>query len=131
MLGDSKAFSGFAVDDLAAAKRFYGETLGVKVKDFEAGPMEMLELEIPGRNTIIVYPKETHNPAEYTILNFPVDDVEATVAGLKERGVEFERYEGTEMETGEDGIFRGGGPLIAWFTDPAGNVLSVIGDSPS
>lgn len=122
MLGDTKAFGGFSVDDVAAAKRFYGETLGVKVSENDAG----LTLHIAGDRPILIYPKDNHEPATFTILNFPVDDVEGTVAGLAERGVEFERYEGTELETDEQGIFRGGGPLIAWFTDPAGNVLSVI-----
>lgn len=122
MLGNTKAFSGFSVNDLDAAKRFYGETLGVEVSENEAG----LTLHIAGDRPILVYPKDNHEPATFTILNFPVDDVEGTVAGLTERGVEFERYEGTELETDEQGIFRGGGPLIAWFKDPAGNVLSVI-----
>jgi catechol 2,3-dioxygenase-like lactoylglutathione lyase family enzyme len=122
MLGDTKAFGGFSVDDVDAAKRFYGETLGVKVSENDAG----LTLHIAGDRPILIYPKDNHEPATFTILNFPVDDVEGTVAGLAERGVEFERYEGTELETDEQGIFRGGGPLIAWFKDPAGNVLSVI-----
>ena len=122
MLGNTKAFSGFSVNDLDAAQRFYGETLGVEVSENDAG----LTLHIAGDRPILVYPKDNHEPATFTILNFPVDDVEGTVAGLTERGVEFERYEGTELETDEQGIFRGGGPLIAWFKDPAGNVLSVI-----
>ncbi len=121
MLANTKAFSGFSVDDLDAAKRFYGDTLGLEVSENDAG----LTLHIDGRG-ILIYPKDNHEPATFTILNFPVDDVEGTVAWLTERGVEFERYEGTEIETDEQGIFRGGGPLIAWFKDPAGNVLSVI-----
>jgi catechol 2,3-dioxygenase-like lactoylglutathione lyase family enzyme len=122
MLGDTKAFSGFSVNDIGAAKRFYGETLGLRVSENDAG----LTLHIAGDRPILVYPKDNHEPATFTILNFPVDDVEGTVAGLTDRGVQFERYEGTEIETDEQGIFRGGGPLIAWFKDPAGNVLSVI-----
>ncbi len=122
MLGNTKAFSGFSVDDLDAAKRFYGDTLGVEVSENDAG----LTLHIVGDRPILIYPKDNHEPATFTVLNFPVDDVEGTVAGLAERGVEFERYEGTEIETDEQGVFRGGGPLIAWFKDPAGNVLSVI-----
>jgi catechol 2,3-dioxygenase-like lactoylglutathione lyase family enzyme len=122
MLGNTKAFSGFSVDDLDAAKRFYGETLGLEVSENDAG----LTLHIAGDRPILVYPKDDHEPATFTILNFPVDDVEGTVAGLADRGVRFERYEGTPIETDEQGIFRGGGPLIAWFKDPAGNVLSVI-----
>ncbi len=121
MLANTKAFSGFSVDDIDAAKRFYGDTLGLQVSENDAG----LTLHIDGRG-ILIYPKDNHEPATFTILNFPVDDVEGTVAWLTERGVEFERYEGTEIETDEQGIFRGGGPLIAWFKDPAGNVLSVI-----
>ena len=123
MLKDTKAFQGFSVNDLDAAKQFYGETLGIEVSENPAG----LTLHIAGgeRNTL-VYPKDDHEPASFTILNFPVDDVEGTVDALAERGVEFERYEGTEIETDEKGVFRGEGPLIAWFKDPAGNVLSVI-----
>jgi hypothetical protein len=86
----------------------------------------LLTLHIAGDRGTLVYPKPDHTPAEFTILNFPVDDVEQAVDELTERGVEFERYEDTEVETDEKGIFRGGGPLIAWFRDPAGNVLSVI-----
>jgi catechol 2,3-dioxygenase-like lactoylglutathione lyase family enzyme len=122
MLGNTKAFSGFSVDDLDAAKRFYCDTLGVQVAENDAG----LTLHVGGDQPVFIYPKDDHEPATFTILNFQVDDVEGTVAGLAERGVRFERYEGTEIETDEQGIFRGGGPLIAWFKDPAGNVLSVI-----
>jgi hypothetical protein len=86
----------------------------------------MLALHIAGGGDVLVYPKPDHEPASFTILNFPVEDVEATVDGLKGRGVRFERYEGTEIETDDDGIFRGAGPTIAWFKDPAGNVLSVL-----
>jgi predicted enzyme related to lactoylglutathione lyase len=127
MLADSKAFSGFSVDDLAAAKQFYGETLGLRVEEMrEPAPMEVLTLHLAGDRPTLIYPKDDHEPATFTILNFPVEDVEAAVDGLTERGVRFERYEGTEMETDAKGIFRSGGPLIAWFKDPAGNVLSVI-----
>jgi catechol 2,3-dioxygenase-like lactoylglutathione lyase family enzyme len=124
MFENTKAFSGFSVDDVPRAKTFYGETLGLDVSE-ENG---MLFLHIAGDRNILVYPKDDHTPATFTILNFPVDDVEAAVEALAERGVRFERYEGTEVETDEKGIFRGGGPLIAWFKDPAGNVLSVIQD---
>ena len=120
MLTDSKAFSGFAVPDVAAARQFYGETLGLRVSE-EHG---MLQLHLAGGRDVIVYPKPDHTPASYTILNFPVDDVEATVDGLTERGVQFERYQGFDQD--DKGIQRGGGPLIAWFKDPAGNVLSII-----
>jgi catechol 2,3-dioxygenase-like lactoylglutathione lyase family enzyme len=124
MLGAAKAFSGFAVDDIDAARRFYGETLGIEVE--ELPPHGLLSLKVGGGTDVLVYPKEDHEPAVFTILNFPVADIEAAVAELEGRGVRFERYEGTPMETDEKGIFRGGGPLIAWFRDPAGNVLSVI-----
>jgi catechol 2,3-dioxygenase-like lactoylglutathione lyase family enzyme len=124
MLKDSKAFSGFSVDDIPRAKEFYGETLGLDVSE-ENG---MLTLQITPDRPTLVYPKPNHEPASFTILNFPVEDIEAAVDGLAERGVSFERYEGTEMETDEKGIFRGGGPLIAWFKDPAGNVLAVLED---
>lgn len=123
MFESTKAFSGFSVDDLSRAKAFYGETLGLKVTDAEEG---LLFLHIADAGDILVYPKADHEPASFTILNFPVDDVEAAVDALAERGIRFERYEGTELETDEKGVFRGGGPLIAWFKDPAGNVLSVI-----
>jgi predicted enzyme related to lactoylglutathione lyase len=122
MLESTKAFSGFSVDDIPRAKQFYGETLGLRVTE-ENG---MLTLHLAGDRPTLVYPKDDHEPASFTILNFQVEDVEAAVDALSERGVSFERYEGSELETDEKGVFRGGGPLIAWFKDPAGNVLSVI-----
>jgi catechol 2,3-dioxygenase-like lactoylglutathione lyase family enzyme len=125
MFHDTKAFSGFSVDDIPAAKRFYGETLGLEVS--EEG--DALTLHIAGDRPTLVYPKPNHEPATFTVLNFPVDEIDPAVDALAERGVSFERYEGTELETDEKGIFRGGGPLIAWFKDPAGNVLSVIEQS--
>jgi len=119
----TKAFSGFSVDDIPRAREFYGETLGLEVSE-ENG---MLTLHIAGDRDTLVYPKgDDHTPASFTILNFPVDDIEQAVDGLTQRGVEFERYPGTETKTDAKGIFRGGGPLIAWFKDPAGNVLSVM-----
>ena len=122
MFRDTKAFSGFSVNDVAAARAFYADTLGLDATE-ENG---MLTLRIAGGNNVLVYPKDNHEPATYTVLNFPVDDIETAVDQLTARGVTFERYEGTPVETDAKGIFRGGGPLIAWFTDPAGNVLSVI-----
>jgi len=122
MLANSPAFSGFSVDDIPAARAFYAETLGLEVTE-ENG---MLALHLAGNRPTLVYPKPDHQPASFTILNFPVPDVPAAVGELTARGVRFERYEGTPIETDEQGVFRGGGPLIAWFTDPAGNVLSVI-----
>lgn len=122
MLNESVAFSGFSVDDIEQAREFYRGTLGLVVLE-ENG---MLWLELTGGHRVLVYPKGDHAPASFTVLNFPVSDIEATVADLTGRGVLFERYEGTPLATDEKGIFRGGGPLIAWFTDPAGNVLSVL-----
>ena len=123
MLSKSPAFSGFSVDDIPRAKQFYGETLGLKVSEEN----DILTLHLAGGATVIVYPKgDQHVPASFTILNFPVPSVEAAVRDLTDRGIAFEHYEGTPTETDELGVFRGGGPLIAWFKDPAGNVLSVI-----
>lgn len=123
MFKDTKAFSGFSVDDVPRAKEFYGQTLGLNV---EYGAMGTLNLHLGGGGDVLIYPKGAdHTPASFTILNFPVDDIERAVDELRGRGVRFERY-GGEIETDDNGIFRGGGPLIAWFKDPAGNVLSVL-----
>ena len=124
MLTQEKAFSSFAVDDIDAARKFYGETLGIEVE--EVPPHGLLGLKVGEGPGVMVYPKEDHEPAVFTVLNFPVADVEAAVAELEGRGIRFERYAGTPMETDEKGVFRGGGPLIAWFKDPAGNVVSVV-----
>ena len=121
MLKDSKAFSGFSVDDIAKAKAFYGERLGLKVSELNG----MLTLHLAGDTAVLIYPKPNHTAATFTILNFPVDDIEKAVDQLSKAGVCFERYEGN-MKTDAKGIFRGGGPLIAWFKDPAGNILSVL-----
>jgi catechol 2,3-dioxygenase-like lactoylglutathione lyase family enzyme len=123
MFKNSKAFSGFSVDNLGRAKEFYGGTLGLELSE-ENG---MLTLKLAGGGRVLIYPKPNHVPATFTILNFPVEDIEATVARLGERAVRFEHYDDIpELKTDARGIFRGGGPLIAWFKDPAGNVLSVI-----
>lgn len=119
MLKDSKAFSGFSVDDIPRAKEFYSTTLGLDVGEQNG----MLHLRTAGGNDVLVYPKPNHVPAEYTVLNFPVGDIEATARELTARGVTFEKYNDKHDDLG---IFRGGGPLIAWFKDPAGNVLSII-----
>ena len=124
MLADSKAFSGFAVPDIEEARRFYGETLGLNVELTE-GP-GLLTLHLAGDRPTLIYPKPDFEPASYTILNFPVDDIDAAVDELSARGVKFERYEGFDQD--EKGIARGNGPDIAWFKDPAGNVLSVLHD---
>lgn len=121
MFKDTKAFPGFSVNDIPAARQFYSETLGLEVTE-EHG---MLTLHIAGGAGILVYPKgDQHVPATYTILNFPVDDIDAAVDELASRGVSVERYEGMEQDA--RGIARGGGPAIAWFKDPAGNILSVL-----
>jgi catechol 2,3-dioxygenase-like lactoylglutathione lyase family enzyme len=121
MFEHTKAFSGFSVDDIEAARRFYGEPLGIRVDD--AGEGGLLTLHIAGDRPTLIYPKPDHQPATFTILNFPVDDIEAAVEELGRRGVSLEHYEGM---TDEKGIMRRGGPLIAWFRDPAGNILSVL-----
>jgi catechol 2,3-dioxygenase-like lactoylglutathione lyase family enzyme len=123
VLDDSPAFSGFSVDDLDRARRFYEETLGLRVSDVpEMGGL--LRLNLGSGAQVLVYAKPDHTPATFTVLNFPVPDVEKAVDELTARGVRFERYE--DPPTDEKGIMRAGGPLIAWFTDPAGNVFSVI-----
>ena len=123
MFKDTRAFSGFSVNDLAAAKEFYGETLGLTVEENMAG----LTLKIAGGNGTLIYPKEDHTPATYTILNFPVDDIDQAVDELAARGITCEQYANL---TDDRGIFRGiskqQGPDIAWFKDPAGNILSVL-----
>jgi predicted enzyme related to lactoylglutathione lyase len=123
MLADSKAYSGFAVDDLGKARKFYGETLGLKTEllDEENG---LLTLHLAGERPTLIYRSPGFTPASYTILNFPVDDIDQAVAWLGERGVELERYDG--MPQDEKGVMRAGGPYIAWFKDPAGNTLSVL-----
>jgi len=123
MLADSEAYSGFAVPDLAAARTFYADTLGLNVSELD-DQSDLITLQLAGGRNIVVYTKPDHSPATYTILNFPVDDVEGTVDGLTERGVRFEQYDGIEQD--DKGINRGQGPLIAWFRDPAGNILSII-----
>ena len=122
MLGDSKAFSGFSANDIAKAKEFYGRTLGLKVSESNG----LLTLHLAGGNNVLIYPKPDHVPAMFTILNFPVDDVDAAVDELKKRGVRFEIYDLPDIKTDEKGIMQGNGPTIAWFKDPAGNILSVL-----
>ena len=120
MFENTKAYSGFSVDDIAKAREFYGETLGLDVKEDNG----MLAIHIAEGGAIMAYPKEDHAPATFTILNFPVDDIDQAVDDLRERGVSFERY--PQFEQDEKGIMRNEGPPIAWFLDPAGNVLSVL-----
>jgi catechol 2,3-dioxygenase-like lactoylglutathione lyase family enzyme len=122
MFENTKAFSGFSVNDIQKAKEFYGGTLGLEVLESDG----MLTLHIAGGIDILIYPKPNHTPATFTILNFPVDNVEDAVEQLTKRGVRFEIYDMDEIKTDEKGIFRGEGPKIAWFKDPAGNILSVF-----
>jgi predicted enzyme related to lactoylglutathione lyase len=127
MLEANKAFSSFSVNDLTVAKEFYGKTLGLKIYDDKKMP-ELLNLEINENNIVLIYPKPNHVPATFTILNFPVKNVEETVDELTRRGVKFIVYNDENFKTDEKGILKGGdnGPTIAWFNDPAGNILSII-----
>jgi predicted enzyme related to lactoylglutathione lyase len=121
MLENSLAFSGYSVDDIPRAMQFYGETLDLRVSENHG----LMTLHLAGDRDTLIYPKgERHEPATFTVLNFPVEDIERAVDDLAARGVEFERYEGMDQDA--RGISRGGGPLIAWFKDPAGNILSVL-----
>ena len=120
MLTDARAFSGIAVRDLAAARRFHGEVLGLRTSEDHGN----LWLHLAGDRDTFVYEQPTATPASYTVLNFQVDDVGAAVRELADRGVRFQRYDGIPQD--EHGVMRGLGPGIAWFTDPSGNVLSVI-----
>ena len=126
MLKESKAFSGFSVNDIQKAKDFYGRTLGLQVSESHG----LLTLQLAGGNKVIIYPKVNHAPATFTVLNFPVENVDDSVDELAKRGVRFEIYDESDIKTDEKGIMRGNGPTIAWFKDPAGNVLSVIEETP-
>ncbi len=122
MLKGSKAFSGFSVNDIQKAKDFYGRTLGLQVSESHG----LLTLQLAGGNKVLIYPKVNHAPATFTVLNFPVENVDESVDELAKRGARFEIYDESNIKTDEKGIMRGNGPPIAWFKDPAGNVLSVI-----
>jgi catechol 2,3-dioxygenase-like lactoylglutathione lyase family enzyme len=121
-LDESKAFSGFSANDIEKAKEFYGQTLGVKVSEKNG----LLTLNLAGGHKVLIYPKPNHVPATFTVLNFPVASVDRAVDELTKRGVRFETYNEPQLKTDERGIWRGGGPVIAWFKDPAGNILSVL-----
>jgi len=125
MLRDSKAFSGFSAGDIQTAKKFYSETLGLDVAESH----DLLTLRLGGGNNVLIYPKPNHVPATFTVLNFPVKDVDLAVDELTKRGVRFEIYDLPNLKTDKKGIMRGNGPTIAWFKDPAGNILSVIEES--
>ena len=120
MLSHTGAFSGFSTNDLAAARAFYAETLGLAVEEGEG----MLNLQLGGGQRVLIYPRDDHQPATYTVLNFEVPDIDAAVDELEATGIRLERYEGTPQD--DRGVMREWGPPIAWFTDPAGNILSVI-----
>ena len=122
MLKNSKAFSGFSANDIAKEKEFYAGTLGLDVSESHG----ILTLRLAGGHNVIIYPKPNHVPATFTVLNFPVGDVDLAVDELKKRGVRFEQYNLPDLKTDEKGIMRGNGPTIAWFKDPAGNILSVL-----
>ncbi len=127
LLKDSQAFSGFSVDNIDEAQEFYGETLGLDIK--EDNTMGHIVLQLTGGNNVFIYPKDDHEPATFTVLNFPVDDIDEAVDDLTELGITFEQY--PDLNTDEKGISRGDGGAsgpagIAWFTDPAGNILSII-----
>lgn len=119
---DAKAFTSFSVNDLKQAKEFYGQTLGLKVSELEEG----LELNLAGGNTVFLYPKPNHTPASFTVLNFPVKDIDEAVDEITTLGLSLEKYDLPDLKTDKKGIMRGNGPQIAWFKDPAGNILSVV-----
>jgi len=122
MLKDSKAFSGFSAGDIPKVKKFYAETTRLDVTESDG----LLTLRLAGGNKVLIYPKPNHVPATFTVLNFPVKDVDLAVDELMKRGVRFEKYDLPDLKTDKKGIMRGNGPTIAWFKDPAGNILSVI-----
>ena len=121
MFENTKAFSSFSVNDLEAAKRFYGQTLDLNLSQSDEG----LELHLDGGGQVFIYPKPNHQPATFTVLNFAVSNIDQSVDELRERGLNFEQY-GGEIQTDEKGIHRNAGPKIAWFKDPAGNILSIV-----
>ena len=123
MINVNKAFSGFSVNDIPKAKEFYSGKLGMIVRDGEMGTLELI---IANNSAVIIYPKPKHLPAEFTILNIPTDNIDEAVDELKEKGIEFLSYDNESIKTDSKGVMRGNGPNIAWFKDPAGNILSVI-----
>jgi catechol 2,3-dioxygenase-like lactoylglutathione lyase family enzyme len=125
MFRASNAFSGFSVNDVPAAMKFYGDTLGLKVSEDHG----IMTIHLSNGGSVIAYPKQNHEPASFTILNFPVPDVDKVVDALTGKGVTFERYDTGDIKTDQKGIMRGNGPTIAWFRDPAGNILSVIDEN--
>ena len=131
MFEDAQAFSSFSVDDVAKAKAFYGKTLGLEVKETKVtDTTSILALRLRSGGSVLVYGKPNHTPASFTVLNFPVESVDRAVGALLERGVRPEIYREGPVRTDERGISRGNGPTIAWFKDPAGNILSVVEGPP-
>jgi predicted enzyme related to lactoylglutathione lyase len=126
MFKNSKAFSGFSTNDIPKAKDFYSKVLGLEVTEEMEG---ILALHIAGSSNVIIYPKPNHSPATFTVLNFPVDNIDEAVDELTKRGVKMEIYDEGDLKTDSKGIMRGEGPTISWFKDPAGNILSVLEDS--
>jgi predicted enzyme related to lactoylglutathione lyase len=126
MFKETRAFSSFSADDLGKAKDFYGSTLGVDVSEMN----DLLVLTLGGGGSVVIYPKDNHEPATFTVLNFSVANVDDAVDELTKRGVRFEIYDEPELKTDDKGVARGQGPAIAWFKDPAGNILSVVGEGP-
>ena len=122
MIKQNHAFSSFSVTDLQQAKQFYGDVLQMEVSENEY----TLELDIGGNKKVMLYPKKNHTPASFTVLNFPVDNIDEAVETLEGKGVRFERYNEPDLKTDEKGIMRGNGPLIAWFKDPFGNIISIL-----
>lgn len=125
MLKESKAFGSFSVNDSEKAKEFYGKTLGLEITEIKE-MHGLLNVKIPGSNNLMIYPKPNHEPAGFTVLNFPVKNIEKAVDELSKKGVKFEHYDNPNIKTNEKGIASGNGPKIAWFKDPAGNILSLI-----
>lgn len=125
MFKDAQVFSSYSVNDINKARDFYSQTLGLEVSDVP-GMNGLLRLRINNSNDVMIYSKPNHSPASFTVLNFPVDNVESTVDELIKKGVKFEIYNEPNLKTDEKGIARGEGPTIAWFKDPAGNILSVL-----
>ncbi len=128
MIDSTKAFSSFSVNDIEKASEFYQNILGLEVNEIPMGENGLLEIQIAGGAKVMIYTKPNHVPATFTVLNFPVNDLEKTVDELTSRGVKFEQYDMGDFKTNEKGIIHGNGhgPDIAWFTDPAGNIIGVM-----
>lgn len=131
MFTHTNAFSSFSVNSIEDAQKFYHDILGLEVAELNEGGMPLLELRTGGGHRILLYPKPNHTAATYTVLNFPVDDIDKTAEELTGRGVRFLQYDEGDIKTDGKGIMRGNGPLIAWFEDPSGNILSILEEKPA